>query len=135
MAVSTIVTPSVTLDPQLSTAKVFPGSKNLPYSIQLEKLAYLYLQKSHGAKLLRHRYRTPFGEIDLLMRLPSGALMVVEVKSWNHQIPIEHRISIQQKKRLRRVLFWLSEKHQRVEMALAMVSPEGEILIIEDSVL
>lgn len=41
--------------------------------------AQLYLKR--GAQLLEHNYRTRFGEVDLILREPDGALVFCEVKT------------------------------------------------------
>ena len=35
----------------------------------------------HGYALIRRNYRTPYGEIDLILRSPEGELVFVEVKA------------------------------------------------------
>src|SRR6188768_3873860 len=53
-----------------------------------------------GFALVAQRYRSPFGEIDLLMHTPEGLLAIIEVKSNQNSEFILERMSRKQNRRL-----------------------------------
>ena len=79
----------------------------------------LVIQKleSQNYRVLEHRFRTPWGEADLLILSPKGGWVVIEVKSLGRLDWIERRISRRQQKRLRNLRSYL-ESYYGVEVAL-----------------
>jgi Holliday junction resolvase-like predicted endonuclease len=116
-----------------NTSKGKPASlTSFAKGLQLEHQALGYLQKNFQARLLRHRYQSPFGEVDLLLRLPTGELLMIEVKSLSNDDHIAGRLSGRQKQRLRRAFQWLSESHFPVLFWLIFVETNGTVTIMDD---
>lgn len=84
-------------------------------------------------KLLLHRERTPYAEVDLVFGSPrSKSLSLIEVKSWNLEIWRQDLISRRQVARLERARFFLQEKFKcPVSLVLAVVG-ESEIRYFDD---
>jgi Holliday junction resolvase-like predicted endonuclease len=81
---------------------------------------------------LRHRWKTPFAEVDLVLRSPEGFMCLVEVKTlgnWDH---FGHRVSARQRLRLKRAQAWLAEKQNGCLLMLAVVMGEHEVLVFDD---
>ncbi|MEN0058666.1 MAG: YraN family protein [Bdellovibrio sp.] len=96
-----------------------------------QRVLEVYRQK--GYQLLQQRLRTPFAEVDLLMRSPQGHLVLIEVKTSSLDGFQNYRLSAQQKKRLERALHFLAESFQElIEMHWAFVTREGEMILLED---
>lgn len=104
------------------------GSKSSYQSgLEAEKLVQKFYE-SCGLKLVAHRWRSPFAEVDLVFKnLKSGVIYLVEVKKSAHSDFRNNILSVRQKKRLSRVVYWLSEKGYRVEMRFVIVDEYGEI--------
>ena len=94
-----------------------------------EVLVILYYQNL-GYELLAHRFKTPFAEIDLLMKKKDKVIMV-EVKSISHENWIIDRISKSQKLRIHRAFIWLLEKYSQLEFHFVVVSRNGKIQQID----
>ncbi len=76
--------------------------------IYAEQLAQNYLEEK-GFVIVASRYRTPYGEIDLLMR-DRDTLVAVEVKYRKYEIDSFECLHIRQKKRIENaLLFYISE--------------------------
>lgn len=65
-----------------------------------------------GWELLARNLRTPYAEVDLLLRDPTGALVMVEVKargpcSW---LSAEDHLGVRQRARLLRAAEWLGNR-------------------------
>jgi Holliday junction resolvase-like predicted endonuclease len=88
--------------------------------------------ESQGARLIEQRYKTPFGEVDLFMVAPSGAKLIVEVKSVRSVEFAETRVSRRQRKRLQNVVQYLAEIHSEVEFMLALVDDQNKVQIFDD---
>ncbi|MGZ3790708.1 MAG: YraN family protein [Bdellovibrio sp.] len=121
-----------------STSKNLPSkNNNEPYwahkrGLDSEKFVQDFY-KLKGYELLAQRVKTPFAEVDLLLRAPEGHLLMVEVKTTNLSEFQNYRITIKQKKRLLRALHFLAERLEvLVEVHWAFVTKEGEITVIED---
>lgn len=69
---------------------------------------------THGDVLLAHRFETPYAEIDLCFETSSGDWLMIEVKSWDHDIWGSDFISRRQLQRLERARLWLEAKRLRV---------------------
>ena len=107
--------------------------KSYQFGIDLELQVLSYVQVQYKAELIAHRYRSPFGEVDLLVRLPKGEILMIEVKSLSSEERREHRLGARQKMRLKRVFLWLAEINANVLFWLVFVDPKGKIQI-EDEV-
>jgi Holliday junction resolvase-like predicted endonuclease len=95
--------------------------------LEAEKQAQIYFEKK-GYELLRHRWRTPFAEVDLVFRHKvSRHILLVEVKKNSYLDFREKILSKRQKTRLGRVVQWLSEKNKKVELRLVVIDEKGEI--------
>lgn len=79
----------------------------LGYQSELFVEKYFYKK---GYRLIAHRLRTPFGELDILLQDVSRTWHMVEVKSVKNLEWIEGRISFSQKKRLLNIHQWLESK-------------------------
>ena len=77
-----------------------------------------------GWVLCRHRWRTPWAEVDLVFQ-KKGRLLMVEVKSLADLGFLATAVSSKQKRRLQRVLENVTEANptKRVELVLAVVLP------------
>ena len=82
--------------------------------------------------LLRRRWRSPFAEVDLVLRDAKGALLLVEVKSVLSLEFLHIRLTWRQKSRLKRCLLYCVERNPNVSLELAVVSQRGEVLIFRD---
>lgn len=83
-------------------------------------------------KLLAHRFKTPYAEVDLLFDLKSH-LLLVEVKSYSSAAFLPNRITSKQKDRLFRAATYLQNKFKKpVEINWAFVSAAGDVLVITD---
>ncbi len=92
--------------------------------------------EKRGLRVLFHRHRTPFGEVDLIARDPNGRIRLIEVKSLSQQDWSTFRISYRQQRRLRNVLSYLSHCwNQPMTFDLAFVGLHDEILMVEDFLL
>lgn len=123
--------PSAKRDPVSITARASQGLKNFYHGQLCEKIVLAHYERQ-GFRCLRQRWKTPFGEIDLLLKSPQGLIYLVEVKSVSFFEFISHRLSLKQKKRLERVHLYCCEKWGRVVLELAVVSQQKEVLIIEN---
>ncbi|HRO66795.1 MAG TPA: YraN family protein [Pseudobdellovibrionaceae bacterium] len=93
-----------------------------------EEKVRLHLE-GRGCRLIRSRFKTPYAEIDLLMRSGRGLLMV-EVKSLSTRGFLETRLSRRQKERLHRAREWLAQgARDDVSLILAVVEESGKILL------
>lgn len=80
----------------------------------------------YGEKLLAHRERTPFGEIDLLFENGERVLQLIEVKSWQRELWGESVVSPRQARRLKRARDWVEDSFQRpTALLLAVVSHDS----------
>lgn len=122
-----------------STEKASPASKNTSkekFSAQqkgfeCEQLVLThYLEKSY--ELIEQRFKTPFAEIDLVLRSPEQEIVLVEVKSLSSFDFLNERVSKSQKQRLLRAFRYFLGEHDRVRLELAVVSHAGELLIFDN---
>ncbi len=73
-----------------------------------EQLGQVYLEKK-GFMMVASRYRTPYGEIDLLMR-DRDTLVAVEVKYRKYEVDSFECLHTRQQKRIENaLLFYISE--------------------------
>lgn len=79
-----------------------------------------------GEELAGHRERTPFGEVDLLLRTRSGSLTIIEVKTWSGAQWSQRPLTRRQERRLIRARLYLESKQTvPVKLVLALVKYEG----------
>lgn len=84
-----------------------------------------------GYRVVAKNWRTPFGELDLLIADPdSGKWIALEIKSLSHQMSPADRISIKQQKRLFRILQFIQTKNPNTVLRYVFVKPKGQILQI-----
>jgi Holliday junction resolvase-like predicted endonuclease len=96
-------------------------------------VAIEYLQRKFALQLLRLRWRTPFGEVDLILRKTENPsyLVVAEIKTLTDMRHLSTRVKPQQIQRLQNVTSWLTETHTRVELWFVFVLPGDEVLILK----
>jgi len=77
-----------------------------------ERIASFYLQLK-GYKLLYCRYKTPVGEIDLIVK-KGNSLVFVEVKTRKTKLLAYHAVSLKNQKRLRNAaLYFIQRNHEK----------------------
>ena len=123
--------PSPHSGPLSSTEKASRGSRNSCRGRDCEKIALqFYLKRNYTC--LKQRWKSPFAEIDLVLRSSEGNLTLVEVKSLPSMEYLHVRLSRLQKTRLRRALLFSLERDPSCRMELAVVSQSGQVQIFED---
>jgi len=102
-----------------------------------EAVSRLYVQR--GAKILERRYRTPEGEIDIILHL-DGVIVFVEVKHRRAAQALERAVSERQWQRLAdaatRYIMDVANETGRTPVCrfdLALVGPNGLPEIIENA--
>ena len=96
-----------------------------------EECVKLHLEKQ-GFSLIKKHLRTPFAEIDLFMKHPSG-FFIIEVKSVSSFEMLERIKYSQQFDRLKRAHLYLSTRHDGgVYALLAVVESFKNLYIFED---
>ena len=96
-----------------------------------EECVKLHLEKQ-GFFLIEKHLRTPFAEIDLFMKHPSG-LFIIEVKTVSSFEMLERVKYSQQFERLKRAHLYLSTRHDEdVYAILAVVESFKNLYIFED---
>lgn len=84
-------------------------------------------------RLLKHRMKTPFAELDLIFESPKGEILIIEVKSIQSQEFIQGRLTEKQKKRLGRAMQYLQTQTRRpILFWLVMVTHQKEVLVFRD---
>ena len=123
--------PSQTSAPASSTGKLSLGSKNTWRAWYCEeRVIHFYLNL--GYRCLARRWKTPFAEIDLCLETPEKEILLVEVKSVRSLDYLDCRLTLRQKRRLQRAWLYCLERRPQVRLVLAVVSQQGEILILDD---
>lgn len=75
-----------------------------------------------NCKILGHRIKTPFAEIDILFRSSKGVIVLLEVKSLSKWIWLESRVTKKQSDRLKRATIYLENKlNEPVQICMAYV--------------
>jgi putative endonuclease len=115
----------------LSIGAVSQGSRNTWRAWYCEERALHFYLERHYTLLKRH-WKSPFAEVDLVLRSPTQEILLVEVKSVTSFDYLHVRLTSFQKQRLRRCLQFCLEKHPRTRLELAVVSRHGEVMIFED---
>lgn len=86
-----------------------------------------------GYKIIAHRYKTPFAEIDLICQDKNQNIVMVEVKTASDPFWQSHRVSRRQKQRLKNACHYLHGKSgKNIEVHLALVEKKGKIDILTD---
>ena len=81
--------------------------------------------------LIEKHFHTPFAEIDLFMKHPSG-FFIIEVKSVSSFEMLERVKYSQQFERLKRAHLYLSTRYENVYALLAVVESFKNLYIFED---
>lgn len=100
--------------------------------LEAELIVLNHYERQLGYQKISHRFKTPFAEVDLVLRSKSGVLTLVEVKTCSNIAYLEHRLSKKQKVRLRRALSYYGEIEKIVDLHFAVVSQDGQIHIFTD---
>ncbi len=83
-------------------------------------------------KLLKQRFRTPFGEIDLLLESPRKNLVMLEVKSLSNWDRILYRLTPKQRQRLHRTRAYIESKYSRpVILKIAYLAPGKKLVFLD----
>jgi len=118
----------------LPESKSGSTSGHLKTGWQCEQIALQVYQK-HGYSLIKQRWKTPFAEVDLFLKSPSGGWVMVEVKSLPSTEYLAQRLTGKQKMRLKRAFLWAIENWGAGELHLAAVScapSQSEVLIFTE---
>lgn len=100
--------------------------------LESEKFTQRYYEEL-GYQVYKERFRTPFAEVDIIFRHPQKNSVLVEVKTVNSFEFLEHRLQQRQKQRLQRAQLYLSHLWgEALELHLAFVSSNGEVLVFDD---
>ena len=103
--------------------------------IRAEESAKIYLEKK-GFTLIETRYRTPFGEIDLLMR-DGDVIVAIEVKYRKHSNDSFECLNTRQQKRIENaLLFYTCENGLNsplLRLDVVLLSPGKQITHIENA--
>ncbi len=101
-------------------------NQNQRKALNAEKITQLHLQRK-GYCLLKHRWKTPWAELDLVMQ-NLDEYLIVEVKCWAPGAHLEFRVSQQQKKRLFNAQLALESRWQvPVRPLLALVNESEQV--------
>lgn len=88
--------------------------------------------EQQGLNLIERHYKTPFGEIDLLMQHPLG-LFMIEVKTISHFEMLERIKRSGQFERLKRAYLYLSNKYDEpIYTLLAVIESSQKLYIFEN---
>lgn len=103
-----------------------------------EHVQALYV-RTHQATPLYHRYRTPYGEIDLILETPE-VIYFVEVKMRRSRTQAAHSLRPAQRKRLAEAILHFSAEHPKqnhkvFQFDVALVVPNTHIEIVENVIL
>lgn len=86
--------------------------------------------EARGYQILRHRWQTPFGELDFLVKTPKG-FVGLEVKTLRKKDRVDHRVSRSQLKRLSRIHCFLSEKMGPTAFYVVFARPQEKLRFLE----
>ena len=119
-----------------TTARVLRGLKNFYLGQASEDLVLKYYL-DRGFICQKRRWKSPFAEIDLVLLSPDKIIYLVEVKSVSSFDFLSHRLSHKQKRRLQRAHLyacelWGEKMNRLVALELAVVSQQGQVLIIDN---
>ncbi len=95
-----------------------------------EQFVQNFLQ-DQGYIVLASNLRTPWAQVDLVVRSPKARVYIIEVKFLSESFPPEQRLGRIQSQRLQRARQFLSGKYRKqVGFGLALVSSSGKIEFI-----
>ena len=114
------------MDPVYITGNLSRGLRNLSRGLRCEETALQYYLNQNYI-LLKKRWRSPFAEIDLVLRSSEGILTLVEVKSLINPDFLHVRLTQVQIRRLRKAVLFSLERDPTCCLELAMVDPKGEV--------
>ncbi len=87
--------------------------KNYKFGIFAERIAVWFL-RFKGYKILEQRYKTYFGEIDIIAK-KSNIIIFVEVKARKKDFNIEEVLSLRQVERIKRAAEFFMMKNQKLQ--------------------
>lgn len=103
--------------------------------IHAEASAKIYLEKK-GFSLIKARYRTPFGEIDLLMH-DGDVIVAIEVKYRKHAADSFDCLKARQQKRIENALLFYTHENglnsPLLRLDVVLLSPGKQITHIENA--
>jgi len=70
-----------------------------------------------GYKLLFHRYKSKYGEIDLIMKY-RNSIVFIEIKGRKNALDFERSVSVAQQKRIKRSAQYFMIKHKATNMQM-----------------
>lgn len=76
--------------------------------------------------------KTPWAEIDLVLRSPHGVIALIEVKSIQSWDFVKDRVSQRQKAKLIQAHRYFSEQEGSCLIMLALVNHNDEVLVFDD---
>jgi putative endonuclease len=123
--------PAISIEKHFSELKNILKNQNLRRGLACELEVSRFFEKS-GYKLLAHRLKTPFGEIDLVMISPEKTLKLLEVKSARNEEFISNRVGRIQKQRLSRIHAYFLARYSDVELNLAMVNGQNKVQVFDE---
>jgi len=89
-----------------------------------------------GYELVERRFRTPYAEIDLILKHPQSGWLLVEVKSVVNFDWLGPVVTARQAKRLMEAYEWYCEREtENVSIQLAVVSQDDEVFVFEDGLM
>ncbi len=75
-----------------------------------------------NCKIIGHRIKTPFAEVDILFRSTKGVIVLLEVKSLSKWVWLESRVTKKQSDRLKRAATFIESRYnESVQICLAYV--------------
>ena len=99
--------------------------------IEAENKVKEYLLKNNF-ELIEQRYRTPFAEVDLLLRSPKGPLVMIEVKAISDWDRLLWRLDQRQRQRLKRACSFIENKYKKLVMLkVAYIDKFNKILFLD----
>lgn len=132
MPVSFTERPLKNLAPVQSTEKhsrVLKNTWDKGLEAENQVIQFLKLKKY---EILYHRFKTPFAEIDLVVKGKERQLVIIEVKKHFGRLNDRPVISEKQKQRLKRATQWITEHGHFAELWLAVVGQDNKIQFFQD---
>lgn len=87
--------------------------------------------RRRGDRILAHRWRTPFGELDLWIESRQGIRVAIEVKTLQRKDALPTRVSLRQLCRLKRIHTYLIENFGPTRFFVCFVTPPDRLCFIE----
>lgn len=92
----------------------------------------LQLLTKNKYEILYHRYKTPFAEVDIILRGSRGQVVLLEVKQRSGELNDQPVVGAVQRRRLRRAAQLFIELGEEVELWLATVDKNNQIKFFSD---